>query len=108
LAVFRKLFTNRNGRGGGEEGEVGGWLEELRRKAGSHPERLQQGPEDKGLIWVHMSLGTLLEQEEGQSEERGGRKGRGKELSPECLFMLEAEVDCAGHMPHCPRGPGGD
>lgn len=92
----------------------GGW----RRKASSHLERLLQGPEDKGLIWSHMlSLGKLLEPEDGgggrmKRRGRGEKEGEGrkKELSTRMpgYFMLEAKVECIGHVPHCLRGPGGD
>lgn len=89
MAVFRTLFTNKNGGGGGEG----------RKGAASHPEGVQQGCEDKGLMRIHtLSLGKLLELEDGEwdrmkrEEGRGGKRGTGRRKSsqPGCLAFFNA------------------
>lgn len=70
--------------GGGGEDEEGSWLEELG-EAGCHPEGIQQGPEDKGLVRIHTSsLGKLLELEDGgwgSMKRRERKRARGGERS---------------------------
>lgn len=95
----------------------GGRLEELGEEgrqsskkalAGAWGQRFDLGPHV--VTWEALRAkgwGRGQKEEEGPGEKEG--EGR-KELSTRMpgYFMLEAKVECAGHVSHCLRGPGGD